>query len=188
MELDQRLQRSDLDFWDRAGGNLGQFALSLVVPAGWLAKESDGVRSSLEQEIVASLAGDLANEARLRADLMSRAPSLYDYWVDPASVAIVSGSAGRELRGRLVLELGRSAERMDSYAWRLAPNSLPRTVVFDEGVRREDRAGAATRTYEFVVPLGSGPMPPEVRVEFEDASASARRRYTFATSAYASGS
>jgi hypothetical protein len=186
MLLDKRVKRSDLDFWDRASGNVGHFALSLIVPAGLLATQSDGVRETLEEEIVAELAGELVDEVRLRSDLVSRGQALYDFWVDPASVQVVQAAAGSELRGRLVLELGGNAERMDSFAYRLGPNEAPTTVPFDEGTRKES-LGGATRDYEFKVPLGAGTLPSEVRLEFEDASASARRRYTFAPRSYTSG-
>lgn len=180
--VNKDLQHSDLDFWDRADGHLGRYALSLVCPAGLLARETDGVRATLEREIVASLSRSFAEEVRVLGDQVSRGNELYYFWVDPESLQTVGTDAGSELRGSLVLQLEGGPGRMDSYSYEL-PGARSEKIAFGEGTRQRDR-GAATRHYDFAVPLGSGELPREVRVEFEDAGASAKRRYTFDPRAY----
>jgi len=71
-----------LDFVDRAGGDTGSYALSLVVPAGLLSKENESVRERVEEAALQGLGDDLSSEIRNETVKLNRNTTLSSFALD----------------------------------------------------------------------------------------------------------
>ena len=126
-----------LDFIDRVGDDYGYYAASIIIPSGWLAKDTEEVKEELQEAIVQQLAITLGDEIRSRGDALLRAAQLVDFFVRPEEIEVLDGPRGLEMHGSVYLQLGRGTDRMDS--WRAWPSSGPPVeAVFGEGLPAAD--------------------------------------------------
>lgn len=178
IEVTPRVDVSDLDFIDRADG-VGHYALSLLIPAGWLAKDSDKVKTSLEAEIIDRLALDLNTRIRLRSNQLTRASRLYDFYIREEKVRVVAAAnGGYEMRGDVLLEVDRGTEDMDAFTFEIGGKAVPSSFG-TESIDLSEGAGTVV-SYPFIIPLEGNEIPREVRVVFRDASQNSRERsFTF---------
>jgi hypothetical protein len=169
-------EETALDFIDRVGDDYGYYAASIIIPSGWLAKDTEEVKSELQAAIIEQLGADLDAAIRARDDDLLRADRLVDFFVRPEEIEVVEGPRGLEMHGAVYLELGHGTDRMDS--WRAWPTSGPPIgAVFGEGIPTGTPT-SATRylRYAFAVPLARPTVPDALRIEFEDGSSGANRR------------
>lgn len=61
-QAEVRFESADFDFVDRAGGNVGSYAASVLVPSGLLARETERITALLGERVTADLARELARE------------------------------------------------------------------------------------------------------------------------------
>jgi len=73
-------ERADLDFLRRADG-LGDYALSILVPAGLLARESDEVAAEVEEQFLASLGEQLVAKVQAQRPRFEQNQSLWSFRV-----------------------------------------------------------------------------------------------------------
>jgi hypothetical protein len=178
IDVSPRVDLTDLDFIDRADG-IGSYALSILIPAGWLAKESDTVKESLEREILARLTTSLKTEIRSRADQLTRANRLYDFYIRSDGMRVVqAGTGGFELTGEVFLEIDKGTPRMDNFTFALDGKATP--ARFGKESLAPGQGAGRVVSYPFSVPLTGDDLPDEVRVVFRDGSQDSRERsYTF---------
>ncbi len=78
------IQPIELDFADRAGKSVPRYALSLLVPPGFLADETEAVLARMHEEICGRLAQDLVAALRENRRQLITAPGIAAFHLDPS--------------------------------------------------------------------------------------------------------
>jgi len=129
LHVESRFQEATLDFLDRAGGNVGLYGLSILVPAGFLSHESSSAEERLSEEVASHLARGLARAMREGSSEILVAGRLAGFHLDPKyTVEIRDGAV--HFQGEAVLSRG-DRERMESYAVQLGQQTT--SGEFGEG-------------------------------------------------------
>jgi hypothetical protein len=110
-----RFRGTDLDFLDRAGGSVGSYAASLVVPAGLLARKSDNVEHCVADNAKSELAQGLMRELRSESERVLVGERVSSFHVAPES-ALDYKDGALLFHGSVLLRTG-EVQRMDT--WRL---------------------------------------------------------------------
>jgi hypothetical protein len=171
------LAETTLDLTDRAGGRVGPYVASLLVPAGLLSRSGERTEESLHEKVAAGLGAQLAHDLRGRADEILGPEQLVDF--RPSEVEVVRGPNGLELRGAFLLSVG-DAESMGGARVR-ADGGEARVARFGQGepVAAAEGSARALR-YPLVVTLPVSPDADTVQIEVWDASRDQNRRtFTF---------
>jgi hypothetical protein len=165
-----------LDFIDRAD-HLGHYALSVLVPSGFLASESGSVGGELSRLLLDDLVEGLVRDIQAQSEQLVRADRLFDFFLPPESLSVVATAEGWELRGEVLLERGGGAApamKRGRLRWGGGTEQSfdleERELVEDAGWR-----GAYDR-YPFVFRLPPGDLPECAQLELVDASANEDRR------------
>lgn len=120
-----RFQGVDLNFITRAQGNLTKYAVSILIPAGFLAKESDPLAQELEEEVSQTLSSEFARSVQQKRENLVHAQYLAPFWLDSDHMQVEREADGRvRVRGRVHLVNGTSAERMTRYRLRTDEHSV----------------------------------------------------------------
>jgi hypothetical protein len=158
---------SQLDFTDRAGKNLGAYALSLVVPAGLLVRNNERIAEAVRSEALEQLADALVEQLASQQEQFKENVRLAQFSLD-----MESASARRTPDGKVALSavvrrgqnyLKRYEVRCDSVAEALDGGDL------SESSDREQRIEGV-----FAVPASDN----LIQLEIEDGN-QRRRSYTF---------
>lgn len=172
----RRAERMDLAFVDRAQGNVGQYALSLIWPCGFLAVEGDRLESELADRIVEQLGPGLALAALDQSPLLER--GTHSFFLDfRGSTLKLDTSHHAWLRAIVLLAPSREMETMRR--WSICPSGGPVTSgSFEETA--EPTPGSTLRRYELQRDLGVLAAGTLVRLEIEAGEREPRvRTYTF---------
>ncbi len=89
------LERQDMNFVDRAGGNLGAYALSFLIPSGFLSKDGKGVQGEIDERIPESLVDVLSNYIVSQRTLFYQPDQGVPFYIDPATVAVRTPEGAR---------------------------------------------------------------------------------------------
>lgn len=157
------LSEVSLDFIDRAGGNVGSYALSILVPSGFLVKESDTVLARLEEAVVTRLGLEVVRAIRERSEELHDSPIVAGFRVE--EVRVEDGA----VVGRVRLEPSPSAQGM-----RMVRLSSTDGEPLVEEDLREGREEDGRLVYDVRVPIPAALDLSRVRVEFFDESEAAR--------------
>jgi hypothetical protein len=189
LHTDRRLQEvrpdvreATLDFIDRAD-HAGHYALSLVVPPGYLATETADVQSGLEEEVVAQLMDEMGRAIAAQSEQLVEPDLLVEFVVHPEDLRLVRSADGRgnELSGVVLLgmrEGGAPSMRGCRLSW---DGGQPLDYRFNEGTRIQGDSRESFLRYPFVFELPIE-LPEFLRLEVEDDSGSrAMRSYHLAT-------
>lgn len=174
--LDREVKEVSLDFLDRADG-AGSYLLSILIPSGFLAKNSKNVSEELELAIGDQLSTSLNDAMRDRSPELIESDKLVAF--HPEDLELRQEDGEYYLEGEMVLDL-----RPES-RWRVANLSGCR-VRIDEGEWIEASWSEVTtdpqqreRRFKLQVPVGSAaPESIQVEVQQEDREARARS-YTY---------
>jgi hypothetical protein len=136
-----------LSFVERAGGNLGAYALSVLVPAGLLVRSTENVERELREDAVASLCAGL--EAKIQADRdRLLLPPGVNFVVRPEDIAVRRTEDGfAAVRGRVHFQPDSRVESLRGYA--LAAGGTPTTFGF--GAPVADDAASAQRSTIYAI-------------------------------------
>ena len=168
LEEARSLNEVTLDFIDRADGNLGSYALSVLVPSGFLAKETEAVKRHLETQIIERLCADIVQSIRERGGQLVKASSIAPFYVPEIE------RVGDELRGHVVLEVDSSVDSMRSMLVS-GPDGESIEQVDFHGMGEELRSGLHEQLrYEFRVPIPARFARSKLRVRFVDANDTSR--------------
>lgn len=169
-------------FTERAQGNVGKYALSIVVPAGLVAKESDALARKISEEVVSKISGDFAGDVQRRRLDLIEARFVAPFFLDTQDVVVTSLADGRvRVSGRVLLERDqRVTERLDGY--RLVAGAGTVTGGFGEPLpAREDAAAGRYAAYAFDAVVPRDPAAATVKVQiFASSPTDKSRTYTFA--------
>ena len=148
IDITSPASEASLNFLDRADGAV-PFLLSLVVPAGWLATESDGAGGALDKNVVAQVSRDMASS------LLNRGNNI-THWrliaFHPRNLRVDIADGERALRGELSLETG-FATAVSKMRYRLGDQDW-QTIEPEETNRDLPTAERRGRmTYTFEIPL-----------------------------------
>lgn len=111
--LESRFDEARLDFLDRADGNVGLFAASILVPAGFLSHESAGAEEKIADAVAAKLAQGLDRAVHDEAREIVVADRLTGFHLDPKYRVEMRGRAVH-FEGEAVIRRAEQ-ERMDSF-------------------------------------------------------------------------
>jgi hypothetical protein len=110
-----RFRGTDLDFIDRAGGNIGSYAASIIVPAGLLARSSENVEHCVADRAVEELSQGLMRELRGESEHVLLGERVSSFHVAPEST-LTRQAGSLHFHGAVLLRTG-EIQRMDT--WRL---------------------------------------------------------------------
>jgi hypothetical protein len=110
-----RFRGTDLDFIDRADGNVGWYAASLVVPAGLLSRNNESVERCVAGTAITELAQGLMKELRGESEQVLLGEHVTSFHVASESTVTCEDGVIR-FHGSVLLRTG-EIQRMD--AWRL---------------------------------------------------------------------
>jgi hypothetical protein len=125
-----RFRGTDLDFIDRAGGNVGSFAASLVIPAGLLARNNESVEHCVADTAIADLAQGLMKELRGESEHVLLGEHVTSFHVAPESTVTCEDGVLR-FHGAVLLRTG-EIQRMDT--WRLEAGDRSTEGEFHESI------------------------------------------------------
>jgi len=136
-----RFTNTDLNFLARAGGNVALYALSFVVPAGFLSRKSDRVEQRVAEEASEDLAQGLVRELHSEAEHVLRGDSVSSFHV-AAESQVTWRDAELEFTGEVILRVG-EIERMDR--WKLEASGCSSSGEFRESLPSEQSLDAQDR-------------------------------------------
>ena len=169
------LEEVPLDFIDRADG-FGHYALSIIVPSGLLATESESVDEEIEEALLAELADGLRRDLQANSDDLVLARGMVDFFVRPDELRIEEAEGARWLVGDVYLEDRPDAPATMGQAL-LEVGGVEGEYFFDE---RERVEGESSRDrywrYPFRFELPPGELPEHGRLVVVDGSRSEFRR------------
>ncbi len=122
LHVESRFQEASLDFIDRAGGNVGSFAASIVVPAGFLSRENENAEHKLALEVADDLARGLARAIREGSHEVLVADRLAGFHLDPHYDLELKNDIVH-FQGEVVLRRAEQ-ERMESYSIHVGEHSV----------------------------------------------------------------
>jgi hypothetical protein len=117
LHVESRFQETSLDFLDRAGGNVGSFAASIVVPAGFLSRENPNAEHKLALAVSDQLSHGLARAVREGSREVLVADRLAGFHLDP-HYSLDRREDKVRFQGEVVLRRTEQ-ERMDGFSARL---------------------------------------------------------------------
>lgn len=147
LHVESRFQEASLDFLDRAGGNVGAFAASIVVPAGFLSRENPNAEHKLALAVANELSRGLARAVREGSHEVLVADRLAGFHLDP-HYSLDLRDAKVRFQGEVVLRRAEQ-ERMDSYSARLGRSTT--SGEFGSGI--PDRKDSSRRARYLRFPL-----------------------------------
>lgn len=115
VQIESRFRNMSLDFIDRADG-AGNYAVSLVVPAGLLASDGEGVEGALSSAIGLELAAGLARELSLQQREIRAADRVAPFQLDPRVQVALEGDDVL-VTGSVLLKRG-DVDRMEEFVVR----------------------------------------------------------------------
>ena len=151
--VDAHFGELDRNFISRAHGRVGRYALSVIVPAGFLAKQSDGLADSLSQATLDALCRVLAEGVQgKRTDLMRGDAYPAPFYLEAQDLNLESTAEGSlVLRGFIHLEPDEDVPEIRSL--KLEFRSADGLAMDAPGVRvdafTEDRMTAGERGRRF---------------------------------------
>jgi hypothetical protein len=122
LHVESRFQEASLDFLDRAGGNVGSFAASLLIPAGFLSRENETAEHHLALEVADDLSRGLARAIREGSHEVLVADRLAGFHLDPHYDLKLENDVVH-FQGEVVLRRAEQ-ERMESYSIHVGENSV----------------------------------------------------------------
>jgi hypothetical protein len=168
----RRTERIDLDFVQRAQGDVGDYFLSIVCPAGFLAVENDELQKKLVAGIVDQLGPGLARNVLDQGTALERGPAPFYLDVSRSGISR-DGKGGLVLNGTALLMPNRDIETLGT--WRVeVEGATPIVHSFDAGpapendgpyqrYRFEERLGALRAGASVHLSIQAGERTPCVR-------------------------
>lgn len=148
IDITSPASEASLSFLDRADGTV-PFMLSLVIPAGLIASESDGAGEALDSVVIAQLSRDMASNMLNRGNSITRW-RLISFHPRNLRVDVVDGQ--RALRGELSLETG-AASAVSKMRYRLGAQGWHDTAAEETGRSLPTAVSRGRKTYRFEIPL-----------------------------------
>ncbi|MFT4538298.1 MAG: hypothetical protein ACI841_001992 [Planctomycetota bacterium] len=164
-----KLNEVALDFIDRADGNIGSYALSMLIPSGFLSKETEAVKARLEVEAVERLSEEIVQSIHENRDVIIRAENIASWYMPE-----VNRKAGR-LSGYIMLETGADVDRMQSVAVYDGQNRTPIDIdTLEAGGTVMSSGKYPQLRYEFSLPIPAEYRGKDLRVVATDSAQRSR--------------
>jgi hypothetical protein len=163
LHVESHADEATMDFIDRAGGQVGWYAASVVVPAGFLHRESENAEHKVAGEVASVLAADFARAVREGSRELLVADHLTGFHLDPEYSIDLAGGRIR-FRGTAILRRG-DIERMESFTVRAGTEAVTREFETGEPDRRISTMRTRYVRYPFGVDLPDDPRVDRLVVE-----------------------
>lgn len=169
-----RYSGTELDFVDRADG-IGDYALSIILPSGFLSRESANTSEEIHAAAVTELSTQVAQSIQSRRDDLVRAAWIAPVFVDPDEVTLARDGGDVIVSGNVRLRHDSLARRVHALYLDAGAERVTVFPLADPQLRTPEYD---VSPFEARVPIGEGRE--RVRVECE-AGARDRfvRSYTF---------
>jgi len=168
--MDAVIQEASLDFLDRADGT-GSYALSILVPSGFLSKDTDNVPEELEVSITEQLGVQVAQAIQSRSKEVAEAENLVDFHPEKKRYVEVNGELFLEVD--FLLATGQVTD-LSALSYRI-DGSGPIEATWSEVSSDGDK-----KKYVARVPVPARDAVVQLEVEQDDREASARS-FTYST-------
>lgn len=177
LRVDRQAEEASLNLCERA--SFGHYALSLLVPAGFLARESAAVPDELRHAITAQLSRAIARALQERSQDLTRVAAV-DFYPEGVHVE-PDARGGRMLVGEFVLELGSgNASDLEELRFRFDLGAFRRASWSEAWIEARARSGGR-KHYKFQLPVGEAETV-QLEVEQRDSFRS-RRTFTYVVGA-----
>lgn len=174
VSVSARFGETTLDFIERSRG-LGDYALGILVPSGFLARETRGASAEIHAAILESLRTQLVQSLQNRRADLVRADWIAPVFMEPTDVSIRREGADLRVRGRVRLARGGLADRV--HAIHLDAGAEHVSV---EPARETVAGGAGEDVFDFEASVPLGAEASFLRLECEAGSRDRfLRSYTF---------
>ena len=174
--IDSDIQEARLDFLDRAD-HAGHYALSIIVPSGLLATESEEVAVELQAAMIDALVSEVVRKIDDQSSLLVQADDLVDFHMIPEDLRVVRADEGYELQGEVLLRRRRNAAPSmgtGRLQWGEASSAQVRFEDFTVEESQGRRDGYLR--YPFRFPLPDDELPSVARLTLTDGSADQKSR------------
>ncbi len=159
-----RFQGVDMNFIERAQGNVGKYAVSLLVPSGFLAKDSRKLANELDVEVVNEISSGFAKSVQQKREDLVRSEFVSPFYLDADQVLLTVEGAHVRVRGTVYLEQNNDVDSMEEFRLKLGGKSVARE--FAEPKREPGPGGRSYLRYDIDerIELGEseGPLTLEV--------------------------
>lgn len=170
LSASSRYTGKDLDFVDRSDG-AEDYALGILIPSGFLSRESDSTRDAVHDAIVAELRAQVVQGIQSRRGDLLAAEWIAPVYLDPEEVRIRREGDEVFVEGNVRLRDGARAERVQALHVALGGE---RVTVFPDESAGDDAAIDGARAVPFSARIPAGAAGDGLRIECE---AGARDRY-----------
>lgn len=170
----------DQNFISRAHGRLGRYALTIIIPPGFVAKQSDSFAAALSAATEEALCRGLASGVQSKASDIVRGDYLAPFYLDPQSLTLELQADGTfDMSGIVQLEPDQTVKEMNRLrvTYSDAQGRLLTTPSLELGFGAEEKAeGSRWTRYSFAARLTPPPDARLVRLEVQGGGRTVRRR------------
>ena len=163
-----------LDFMDRAGGNVGYYALSVVVPPGLIARSTEDCSTALREDALEFIAADLAERIRSEPSKVLSFEPVNFFVASKGLIAQRTGEGTVEVSGRVQFRPDYRVSALRSF--RLSAGEESVEFPFDAG--EEASNDVWQRNYALRGSLPVAPSVDSVQVTVFHAGDERSRTYT----------
>ncbi len=151
-----RFQGVDMNFIQRAQGNVGKYAVSLLIPSGFLAKDSRKLAHELDTEVVNDISAGFAKSVQQKREDLVRSTFVSPFYLDPDQVLLTVEGAQLRVRGPVYLLPNSDVDSMVEFRLKLAGKSVERE--FGEPKHEPGPGGRQYSRYDIdeLIELGDG--------------------------------
>jgi hypothetical protein len=121
-----RFQGVDMNFIERAQGNIGKYAVTIFVPSGFLAKDSRKLAAELDAEVVKGISDGFARSVQQKRKDLVRSEFVSPFYLDPDQVQLTIEGAQLRVRGPVYLEPSSDVDSMEEFRLKLAGKTIER--------------------------------------------------------------
>ncbi len=154
-----RFQGVDMNFIQRAQGNVGKYAVSLLIPSGFLAKDSKKLAHELDIEVAHDISAGFAKSVQQKRDDLVRSEFVSPFYLDPDQVLLTVEGTQLRVRGPVYLLPNNDVDSMVKFRLKLGGKSVERE--FGEPKHEPGPGGRQYSRYDIDerIELGAGEGP-----------------------------
>lgn len=143
VETNARFDGVDMNFIQRAHGNVGKYAVSFLIPAGFLARDSRALASELDDEVVKEISDGFAKSVQQKRDDLVRSKLVSPFYLDPDQVQLSIEGNQLHVRGPVYLLPNSEVDSMTAFRLKLGESKLEHEF----GEPQSEPGGPGGRSY-----------------------------------------
>jgi hypothetical protein len=154
-----RFDGVDMNFIERAQGNVGKYAVSLLIPSGFLAKDSRKLANELDTEVMKDISNGFAKSVHQKREDLVRSSFVSPFYLEPDQVELTVEGSQLHVRAPVYLLPNQEVDVMVEFRLKLAGKTLERE--FGEPKSEPGPGGRPYQRYDIDerIDLGAGEGP-----------------------------